>query len=94
VGRRRFDHLFAELSVAAGLRLPRYQLWLTLHEAGIDPERLTGGELRSLCDAVLPEFLQSRGIALSERRHRVLRRELDRYDPALPTPYERFAALG
>ena len=94
MGRRCFDHLFAELSVAAGRRLPRYQLWLTLHAAGVDPERLTGSELRSLCDAVVPEFLQSRGIELSARRRRILRRELDRYDPALPTPYERFAALG
>jgi len=94
MGRRRFDHLFAELSVAAGRRLPRYELWLTLHGAGVDPERLTGPDLVGLCEKVLPAFLGSRGLVLSPRRSRALRRELGRYDPALPTPYERFAALG
>ena len=94
MGRRRFDHLFAELSVAVGQRLPRYDLWLALHESGVDPETLTRRELLGLCEGVLPAFLAARGIALSPRRGRALRRELHRYDPARPTPYERFAALG
>lgn len=94
MGRRRFDHLFAELSVAAGQCLPRYELWLTLHDSGIDPEKLTRRDLLTLCQGVLPAFLAAQGITLSPRRGRALHRELRRYDPALPTPYERFAALG
>ena len=32
--RRRFDHLFLELSVALGALAPRYALWLRIHEFG------------------------------------------------------------
>jgi hypothetical protein len=94
MGRRRFDHLFAELSVAVGRHLRRYELWLAVHEAGVDPECITHPELLHLCDRVLPAFLKGEGLTLPPRTARRLRRELERYDPSVPTPYERFAALG
>jgi len=37
---RRFDHLYTELSVAAGELAPRYALWLQLAELCGDPARL------------------------------------------------------
>lgn len=91
--RRRFDHLLVEASVAAGRRLPRYDLWLALHEFGSDPEALSRSEALRFCDEGLPFFLRSRGVRLSRRAARSLQHEIERFDPAVPTPYERFAKL-
>ena len=41
MGRRRFDHLHSELSVAVGRLVSRYALWLQLRELGWDPEGLS-----------------------------------------------------
>jgi hypothetical protein len=94
LGRRRFDHLFTEASVAAGRRLPRFALWMACHEAGVDPEALSRDAALRFCRAQLPAFLAGRGLALAPRDARRLLREVGRFDPARPTPYERFAALG
>jgi hypothetical protein len=94
MSRRRFDHLFVEASVAAGLRLPRYDLWLALHEFGADPERLSRSDALRFCDERLPGFLGARGVALSRRAARALQGEVGRFDPAVSTPYERFAHLA
>jgi hypothetical protein len=94
LGRRRFDHLFTEASVAAGLRLPRFALWMACHEGGLDPEALTRDGALRFCRADLPRFLAALGVALPPREARRLLREVARFDPARPTPYEIFAALG
>lgn len=94
VGRRRFDHFFAELSVAAGRRLPRLALWLALHDGGVDPESLSRDQTLAYCRDGLGAFLARQGLALAPRAQRRLEREMGRYDPARPTPYERFAALA
>jgi hypothetical protein len=93
VRRRRFDHLWAELSVELGRLVPRYPLWLALHEFGLDPERLAVQDLLRFWDGPLPAFLRAHGLFLPPRRARSLRRRVARFDPSLPTPYERFAAL-
>lgn len=93
MGRRRFDHLFAEISVAAGVRVPRYALWLALHEAALDPEALSRDAALTFCDGPLGAFLRAHGLALAPHRARELRRTVARFDPRHPTPYERFAAL-
>jgi hypothetical protein len=92
MGRRRFDHLFAEASVAAGRLLPRYELWLACHERGIDPDTLTREEAVELCRRTLPGLLEKLGVALRPRAARRLERTVARFDPRHPTPYERFAA--
>jgi hypothetical protein len=92
--RRRFDHLFAEASVAAGRLLPRLRLWLALHEAGFDPEAFTRDEAVSFCRDRLPALLAAEGLALAPRAARRLERTVARFDPRHPTPYERFAALA
>jgi hypothetical protein len=94
MGRRRFDHLFVEASVAAGRRLPRLDLWLALHDAGFDPEALTRGQALAFCAGGLERFLNERGLALAPREARRLAREVARFDPSRPTPYEVFARLA
>jgi hypothetical protein len=94
LGRRRFDHLFAEASVAAGRRLPRFALWMACHEAGLDPEALTREGALRFCRGDLAGFLACEGLRLAPREERRLLREIERFDPSRPTPYERFAALG
>ncbi len=93
MSRRRFDHLFTELCVAVDLPLPRYELWLALHEARRDPERLSREEVLSFCEVPLKRFLRERGLRLEGRDLGRLLRRLRRFDPAVPTPEERFAAF-
>jgi hypothetical protein len=94
VGRRRFDHLVLELSLALGECVPRYALWLRLHEEGFDPEALDRQQTLAFCAAPLECFLDELGVELRPRRLRRLRRAIDRFDPELRTPYERIEESG
>jgi hypothetical protein len=94
VGRRRFDHLVLELSLALDVCVPRYALWLRLHEEGFDPEALGRAEALAFCAEPLGRFLEELGLELAPRRLRRLRRTLGRFDPGRPTPYERIAESG
>jgi hypothetical protein len=95
VGRRRFDHLHLELSLAVGERLPRYALWLAVHDAGLDPERLSRDDALDFLQDGAPGFLARRALRVPRgRTGRRLRRNVARFDPALPTPEERFASLA
>jgi hypothetical protein len=91
--RRAFDHLHAELSVAAGRMLPRYALWLRLVDAGLDPERLRREQSLAFCRDHAAAFLAEQGIALSSGGARRLERAVRRFDARFPTPYERLARL-
>lgn len=91
--RRRFDHLHAELSVALGVAIARYPLWLWLREHGCDPEYLTRSDVLAFCDRDLGEFLHARGAFLPPRQRGALRRRLARFDARSPTPEERLASL-
>jgi hypothetical protein len=93
VGRRRFDQLWVELSVALGQRVPRYALWLRMHEHGWDPEDLSREGALAFCGAPLSGFLWERGLALGPRTRRRLERSVARFDPNVPTPCEVFARL-
>ena len=90
--RRRFDHLALEISVAARARIPRYQLWLHLHQQGWNPEGLSRSAALAFCGEPLDAFLADHGLRPSRRARRQLRRAVERYDPSLPTPYERMEA--
>jgi hypothetical protein len=92
--RRRFDHLYEELSVALGRLAPRYALWLHMGEVGCDPERLSRDAALAYCRTNLRGFLRRHRLFLPERRHRSLERSLSRFDPRHPTPYEHMARLG
>jgi hypothetical protein len=91
--RRRFDHLFEEVSVRLGRLAPRYALWLRVREAGADPERLTRDAALAFVDRELGAFLAERGLALAPGAARSLRRAVAHYDPATPTPAEWVARL-
>jgi len=93
VQRRRFDHLMIELSVALDRNLPRYPLWLTFKELGADPEDLSRENVIEFCDEHLGEILAHLGHTLTPRQVRRLRRTVARFDPDVPTPYERMARI-
>jgi hypothetical protein len=94
VDRRRFDHLFEELSVGLGRLAPRYALWLHMGEAGLDPERLSRADATRFCRLHLSAFLGDHGLALKPRQRRRVERAVARFDPSLPTPYDHMARLG
>lgn len=91
--RRRFDHLILEISLAVNQNLPRYPLWLEFKELGMDPEFLTREAVIDFCNEHLADFLARLGYTLPQRRIRRLQRAVARFDPSLPTPYERMARI-
>ena len=94
LGRRRFDNLHAELSLALRVALPRYPLWLELHQWDIDPEQLSGEQAMVFCDGPLASYLHRLGLSLRPRALRRLCRKVANYDPTVITPDERFAAIS
>jgi len=86
--RRRFEHLFVELSMLLGRLVPRFRLWLYLRENGADPESLTRHDVLGFCDSGLVPFLSAEGLSLSRRQQRKLRRGVAAFDPALSSPAE------
>ena len=78
--------------MAVGVAIPRYPLWLRLHELGSDPEALTRQEAVDFCAGPLVHFLIDHGHWLSPRSRRRLMRIVARFDPEQQTPAERFGA--
>ena len=93
MSRKLFNHLFVELSVSIGKRVPRYALWLELHDQGWDPESLLVAEALAFCDGPMEGFLTDRGMKISRRAQNRLRRELAKFDPTRPLPQEIFERL-
>ena len=91
MSRRRFEHLRIEISVAVGVPIPRYPLWLRLKESGMDPEALTRGAALAFCEGPLADFLASQGVLLAPRHQRRLLRSVARFDAEHSTPEERFS---
>ena len=91
--RRRFQHLFVELSVALGELAPRYALWLRIGELGWEPETLGRDAVVAFCREDLEPFLREHDLALSRWKFRRLVRAVSRFDPRYPTPEERMNAL-
>ncbi len=94
MARSRFDHMTAEVSVAVGALIPRYPLWLRLHDAGTNPEALTREAAVAFCEGPLRHFLVDHGYRLSTRARRRLLKAVARFDPERPTPADRFATEG
>jgi hypothetical protein len=94
MGRRRFDRLVVELSLALDRSVPRYSLWQAVHGAGLDPEAWSGAEAQRFCTIELPRWLRHQGFALAEPRLQRLARTIARFDPKQLTPEEHFARLS
>ena len=86
--RRRFDHLFEEISVRIGRLAPRYALWLRLRELGMDADRLSRDDVVAFCRDHLDCFLREHDLLLAPRQARELLRSVARHDPTLRTPAE------
>ena len=86
--RRRFDHLFEEISVRIGRLAPRYALWLRLRELGMDADRLSRDDVVTFCRDHLELFLREHDLLLAPRQVRDLLRSVARHDPTLRTPAE------
>jgi hypothetical protein len=88
VSRRLFEYLFVELSVSVGTRIPRYALWLHLHDRGWNPEALKTADVLAFCDGPMESFLADRGFSLNQRAKNRLRKSLAKFDPLHPQPHE------
>ncbi len=88
MSRRLFEYLFVELSVSVGTRIPRYALWLRLHDLGWNPEALKPADVLAFCDGPMEGFLADRGFRLSPRAQSRLRKSLAKFDPLRPLPHE------
>ncbi len=91
--RRRFEHLYVELSLALGELAPRYALWLQMGEAGHAPDKLGRDAVIRFCQDELEVFLFQYGLALTPRQLRRLVRSVSRFDPDQSTPEERLTGL-
>lgn len=92
MSRRTFEHLYNEISVAAGRRVSRYGLWLLVWESGGDPDELTREQVRCFVDRQLGTLLREEGVVLADRDRHRLERTLLAFDPRHPTPEEWMAA--
>jgi hypothetical protein len=93
VGRRRFEHLFMELSVALGELAPRYALWLRLGELAESAETLSREEAVTFCREGLRPFLAEHGHSLTTRQLRRLAQAVSVFDPREPTAEDHVTAL-
>jgi len=93
VSRRRFEHIVVELSLAVEQNIPRYRLWLRMHDLGWNPEDLGLEQALEFCDRHLRIFLAESGLKMTSRSVRRLRKEVGRFDPNVLTPFERMAEL-
>jgi hypothetical protein len=93
VERRRFEHLFVELSVALGELAPRYALWLRVGEFAESAEALDREAAVAFCREGLQPFLAEHDHSLSARQLRRLVRVVSRYDPLQATAEEQMSAL-
>lgn len=91
--RRRFEHLFVELSIACGRLVPRFRLWLRLREDGADPEALCQRDALAFCDQGIVPFLAAEKLSISRWQRRRLRRAVAAFDPKLTTPAEILARV-
>lgn len=92
--RRYFDHLYAEISVAIGHRVSRYDLWLMIWTHGGDPDDLSRDEVQLFVEDGLGSFLTEEGRSLPARQRQRLEATLLRFDPAFPTPEEWASRIG
>lgn len=83
-----FDTLHAEISVAAGHRVSRYELWLGLLIQGADPDALTRDSISRFLEQGLASFLSEEGVLLEPGPRRRLERALRAIEPGQLSPQQ------
>lgn len=91
---RYFEFLYAEICVAVGRRVSRYDLWLLVWETGGDPGDLSRRQVERFIEGGLETLLIEENARLAPRVLRRLCQRLLAFDPRFPTPEEWLARLG
>jgi hypothetical protein len=89
MGRRVFNQLVVEISLAFGHCISRYALWVYLHELDVDPEQMTARDAANLCGVRLRRFLASQGLRIEPGELLRLERRIRAINPYRPDPYDR-----
>lgn len=92
--RRRFDHLVEELALAVRSSVPRYALWMHLHETGADPDHLSHSDAIAFCQDDAKRFVGAHGHRLGRRAHRKLLRHVEFFAPDVDRPDVVFHSRG
>jgi len=93
MGRRVFNQLVVEISLAVGHFISRYALWVYVHELDLDPEQMTARDAADLCGVRLRRFLAAQGIRLEPGELQKLERRIRGINPYRPDPYDRVEGL-
>ena len=89
MGRRVFNRLVIEISLAVGHCISRYALWMYVHELELDPEQMTAQDAAELCGTPLRRFLATQGIRLEPGELHKLESQIRRINPYRADPYDR-----
>jgi hypothetical protein len=93
MGRRVFNRLVIEISLAVGHCVSRYALWMTMHELDIDPEQMTAQDAAGFCGAPLRRFLAAQGIRLEPGELHRLEKQIRGINPYRADPYDRIDGM-
>jgi len=93
MGRRVFNRLVIEISLAVGHCVSRYALWVYLHELALDPEQMSAQDAADLCGVRLRRFLAAEGIRLEPGELHRLERQIRGINPFRPDPYDRIEGM-
>ena len=93
MGRRVFNRMLIEISLAVGHCVSRHELWMLMHKLGVDPEQMTGAEVAAFCGLPVRRFLASQGLRLDPLEIQKLERQLRQINPYRPDPYDRVEGL-
>lgn len=89
MGRRVFNRLVVEVSLAVGHFISRYALWVYMHEHDFDPEQMTSKDAARFCGVPLRRFLAEQGVRLDPGGLQRLERQIRRINPYRADPYDR-----
>src|SRR5262245_61869387 len=93
MGRRIFNRMVIEISLAVGHCVRRHALWRLMHERRVDPEQMAGEEVAAFCGLPLRRFLASQGLHLGAAELQRLEQQLLEINPYRPDPYDRIEGL-
>jgi hypothetical protein len=93
MGRRIFNRMVIEISLAVGHCVSRRALWVLMRERQVDPDQMAGEDVVAFCGLPLRRFLASQGLHLRPLELQRLERQLRGINPYRPDPYDRVDGL-